>query len=249
MKIALAQEVGTLLPQFDATATPNDESYAGTVLDNTVLGLRETIACMDFGALDAAAQALSDARHVDVYGVSTSYLVGRDLVEKLKRLGIYASSFDNAYMQAISSASMGAGDVAVAVTYSGETRNVVENLAMAHDQGAVTVVITNFRDSTIVQAADIVVPTSVTQHLLPDGSLGGRIAQLLVIDLLFIRLFATNPERFRTAYSKYNHILLQKLGKPNQRFDFSSEPWHKSSPRVGVDGAEHEQEKGERGSK
>lgn len=248
MKIALAQEVGTLLPQFDATATLEDEGYAGTVLDNTVLGLRETIAGMDFAALDAAARALSEARHVDVYGVSTSYLVGRDLVEKLKRLGIYASSFDNAYTQAISSASLSAGDVAVAVTYSGETRGVVENLAMARGQGALTIALTNFRDSTIVQAADIVVPTSVTQHLLPDGSLGGRIAQLLVVDLLFIRLFAADPERFRSAFTKYNRILLQKLGRSDQRFDFGQEPWHQGAKRAEAHDADQAQDEREEGS-
>lgn len=241
MKIALAQEVGTLLPQFDDTAPLEDESYASTLLDNTVLGLRETVAGMDFGALDAAAQALGGARHVDVYGVSTSYLVGRDLVEKLKRLGIYASSFDNSYTQAISSASLGSGDVAVAITYSGETRGVIENLAMARDQGALTIALTNFRDSTIIQAADIVVPTSVTQHLLPDGSLGGRIAQLLVVDLLFVRLFATDAERFRSAFTKYNRILLQKLGRPDQRFDFAQEPWRQPGGRA-EDDTEHDQD-------
>lgn len=219
MKLALAREIGTLLPQFDASEQLHEQSHVGDVLENTILGLRETAAGMDFAALDSAVEALKGARHVDVYGVGSSFLVGRDLVDKLKRLGIYASSFDNSYMQAISSAGLGTGDVAIAITYTGETRSVIENLAMAKDHGATTIALTNFRDATIVQVADIVIPTSVTHHLVPDGSLGGRIAQLFAVDLVFIKLFASDSERFRTAFHKYNQILLKKLGRPDPRFE------------------------------
>lgn len=225
MKLALAREIGTLLPHFEAPERLDDEGHVADVLENSILGLRETAAGMDFDALDRAVAALKGARHVDVYGVGSSFLVGHDLVDKLKRLGIYASTFDNSYMQAISSAGLGLGDVAIAISYTGETRSVIENLAMAKDHGAATIALTNFRDSTIVQVADIVIPTSVTHHLVPDGSLGGRIAQLFAVDLVFIKLFASDPERFRTAFHKYNQILLKKLGKPDPRFELNQGSW------------------------
>ncbi|MBX3143353.1 MAG: MurR/RpiR family transcriptional regulator [Trueperaceae bacterium] len=225
MKLALAREIGTLLPHFEAPGRLDDEGHVTDVLENSILGLRETAAGMDFDALDRAVAALKGARHVDVYGVGSSFLVGHDLVDKLKRLGIYASSFDNSYMQAISSAGLGPGDVAIAITYTGETRSVIENLAMAKDHGATTIALTNFRDSTIVQVAEIVIPTSVTHHLVPDGSLGGRIAQLFAVDLVFIKLFASDPERFRAAFHKYNQILLKKLGKPDPRFELNQGSW------------------------
>lgn len=222
MKLALAQEIGTLLPNIEAQHEFDDDGHLREILDNTILGLQETAASMDFPALQLAVDALAHARHVDVYGASTSFLVGMDLVEKLKRLGIYASSYDNSYMQAISSAGLGKGDVAIAVTYSGETRSVVENLAMAQEQGATTIALTNFQDSTVVQVADIIIPTSVTRHLLPDGSLGGRIAQLFAIDLLFIELFASDPERFQAAFHKYNQILLKKISKSRDRLGLAN---------------------------
>lgn len=224
MKLALAREIGTLLPHFEAPERLDPDGHVTDVLENSILGLRETAAGMDFDSLDRAADRLGGARHVDVYGVGSSYLVGRDLVDKLKRLGIYASSFDNSYMQAISSAGLGDGDVAVAITFTGETRSVIENLAMARDHGATTIALTNFRDSTIVQVADVVVPTSVSQHLVPDASLGGRIAQLFTVDLLFVKLFASDPERFRNAFHKYNQILLKKLSKPDPRFPLGQDP-------------------------
>lgn len=212
MKLALAQEIGTLLPRIEAHES-SAEGHVRELLDNTLLGLQETAAQVDLPTVRRAADILARARHVDVYGAGSSYLVGADLVEKLKRLGIYASTYDNSYMQAISSGGLGAEDAAVGITYSGETQNVLDALGMAREQGASTIAITNFPDSSVVQVAELIIPTSVTRHLLPDGSLGGQMAQLFVIDLLFIELFASDPARFREAFRKYNRILLNKVSK------------------------------------
>jgi DNA-binding MurR/RpiR family transcriptional regulator len=213
MKMQLAMEVGTLLPAFEGGARLDDQGHAAAVFENTTLGLHETLEGLDHTAMNEAVAALASANKVDVYGASTSFLVGLDLVEKLKRLGIYASGYSNAYMQAISAMSLAAGDVAFAVTYSGETAEVIETLQVAGEQGATTIALTNFSDSTVVQVADIVVSTSVSRHLLPDGSMGGRIAQLYIVDLIFTKLFASDPARFAAKFHKYNQILLNKVSK------------------------------------
>lgn len=216
MKLALALEIGTLIPNLTTRDQPG-HGDASELLENTLLGLKETAAALDFTTVRRVAELLAAARHVDVYGASTSHLVGLDLLEKLKRLGIYASAYENSYMQAISSAGLGPQDVAVAVTYSGETRSVIESLASAREQGAKTVALTNFLDSSVVEFADFVLTTSVSRHLIPDGSLGGRISQLHVVDTLFVELIASDPTRFRSAFHKYNQILLQKVKKSRDR--------------------------------
>lgn len=223
MKLALALEVGTLIPNLSMRER-SSEGNAAELLENTVLGLSETAAALDIAGVQRVARLLGGARHVDVYGASTSYLVGMDLVEKLKRLGIYAATYENSYMQAISAAGLGSEDVAVAVSYSGETRSVVECLATAREQGATTVALTNFLDSSIVDVADVVLSTAVSRHLLADGSLGGRIAQLYVVDTLFIELIASDPKRFEAAFHRYNQILLQKVRKSRDRLGLGVGP-------------------------
>jgi len=217
MKLALAQEVGSLMTRIEAKDLDYPNGHARDLLENTVHGLEETAAGLDQEVVNQAAKVLSGANRVDVYAAGSSFLVASDLVEKLKRIGIYASTYANDYLQAISSAGLAPSDAAFAVSYSGETRSVVESLAIAREHGATTLALTNFPDSTIVEVADIVLPTSVSRHLVPDGSLGGRIAQLWVVDLLFIELFASDPERFRAAYRKYNEILLRKISKNRDR--------------------------------
>lgn len=223
MKLALALEIGTLIPNL-TTRQGSSQGNAAELLENTVLGLNETAAALNIGELQRVARLIAKARHVDVYGASTSYLVGMDLVEKLKRLGIYASAYENSYMQAISAAGLGPEDVAIGVSYSGETRSVVECVATAREQGATTVALTNFADSSIVDVSDAVLSTAVSRHLIPDGSLGGRIAQLYVVDALFIELIASDSDRFDAAFYRYNQIILQKVGKSRDRLGLGREP-------------------------
>ncbi len=212
MKMQLAMEVGTLLPAFEGGARLDDQGHAAAVFENTTLGLHETLEGLDHTAMNEAVAALASANKVDVYGASTSFLVGLDLVEKLKRLGTTRRVLQRIHAVHLRM-SHAAGDVAFAVTYSGETAEVIETLQVAGEQGATTIALTNFSDSTVVQVADIVVSTSVSRHLLPDGSMGGRIAQLYIVDLIFTKLFASDPARFAAKFHKYNQILLNKVSK------------------------------------
>lgn len=235
MKIALAQEVGTLVTRIEMDELREPSGHAHYLLENTVKGLQETFAGLDHEVVKRAAEVLGGANRVDVYAAGSSFLVASDLVEKLKRIGIYASTYANDYMQAISSGGLAPGDVAFAVSYSGETSSVIESMTIAKDRGATTLALTNFPDSTIVEHADIVLPTSVSSHLVPDGSLGGRIAQLWVVDLLFIELFASDPERFRRAYRTYNEILLRKIRKYRDRLGLggtTAEDAHVDEPEI-----------------
>lgn len=217
MKIALAQEIGTILPRMLDAGPGASDGVLGELLDNTIRGVQQTAASIDEAAVARAVEMIRAAPRVDVFGSGSSYLVGSDLVEKLKRLGIHANIDANDYIQAISAAGLMERDLAIGISYSGETRSTLEHLHMAREQGAGTIVVTNFVDATIVQLADVVLSTSVTHHLFPDGSLGGRIAQLLVIDLLFVRLFASDIVRFRRSYHKYNQILLNKASRTRDR--------------------------------
>jgi len=81
MRLALAQEVGTLMPRmFEGTAAPAGGDYLTELLENTILGLRETAAAFDYPSLQRAVDAIMKANRTDVCGAGSSYLVGLDLV-------------------------------------------------------------------------------------------------------------------------------------------------------------------------
>lgn len=77
-------------------------------------------------------------------------------------------------------------DVAIAVSYSGETPDVVYAFRTAREAGAKCIAITNYSGSQITEYAQITLLTSAPIPVFRSGAMASRIAQLSVIDTLFV---------------------------------------------------------------
>ena len=149
LKIFLAQEVGSLVPQLLTDPKRLSEiDYVHQVLAQTVEAIQRTVARVDDDMLHRAIDAIAEARIVDIYGAGESLVVGEHLQIKLRRLGIIANIYPNPHMQAISSASLRKGDVAIGISFSGCTQDTVDAMEFAVASGATTIAITNFPEFT-----------------------------------------------------------------------------------------------------
>ncbi|MFJ5213570.1 MurR/RpiR family transcriptional regulator [Streptomyces sp. NPDC088354] len=149
--------------------------------------LADTAAQLDVAQLEAAVGALAAARRIDVYGIGASSLVAQDLVQKLLRIGLIAHALSDPHLAVTNAVQLRQGDVAVAVTHSGHTHDVVEPLRAAFDRGATTIAITGRADGTASQYADHVLLTSSGRESeFRPAAMSSRTSQLLVVDCLFI---------------------------------------------------------------
>jgi len=212
LKISLAQEVGSLVPKV--IVEPNragDFDFVAEVLQQSIEGMKRTVATLKREMLDAAIRAIAHARLVDIYGVGESYVVGEHLHIKLRRLGIVANIYSNPHLQAISAASLKPGDVAIGISFSGCTLDTIEAIGFASKSGATTIAITNFPEFPLAQKADILLETNAVEALFPYGSISSRIAQLFIVDLIFAGLLVNYKDKYRKAYEYYNEIIQTKL--------------------------------------
>lgn len=97
--------------------------------------LADTAAGLDTVQLGAAVAAASTARRIDVYGVGASSLVGQDLAQKLLRIGLIAHAHMDPHLAVTNAVQLRSGDVAIAITHSGSTGDVIEPLRVAFDRG------------------------------------------------------------------------------------------------------------------
>jgi DNA-binding MurR/RpiR family transcriptional regulator len=77
-------------------------------------------------------------------------------------------------------------DVAVAISHTGTTIDTVESLRLASARGATTIAITNFASSPVTEHADLVLTTAARETTFRSGATASRIAQLAVVDCLFV---------------------------------------------------------------
>ncbi|UGY92099.1 MurR/RpiR family transcriptional regulator [Streptomyces gobiensis] len=172
--------------------------------------LADTAAGLDPAQVEAAVSALSAARRIDVYGVGASGLVGQDLVQKLLRIGLVAHAHCDPHLAVTNAVQLCAGDVALAITHSGRTVDVIEPLRVAFDHGATTVAITGHPDGEIAQYADHVLTTSTARESeLRPAAMSSRTSQLLVVDCLFVgvaqRTYETAAPALSASYEALAH--------------------------------------------
>lgn len=166
--------------------------------------IEETARMLDLDALEAVAAAVAQAPRIDLFGVGSSGLTAQDLAQKLQRIGLLCFASPDPHVQLQSAALLGPGAVAVGVSHSGLTVETNDALRIAHDRGATTVAVTNFPESPLVEHADVVLTTTARETKFRSGALSSRIAQLAVVDFLFVRvaqrLYDRTTENLRATY-------------------------------------------------
>jgi DNA-binding MurR/RpiR family transcriptional regulator len=148
----------------------------------------DTAGRLDVGMLAVVVDALATASRIDLYGVGASGLVAVDLQTKLQRIGRPAFAFPDPHMAMTAAALRGEGDVAIGLSHTGTTVDTIDALAEARSHGATTVTITNFPWSPISEVADFVLLTAARETTFRSGAMTSRIAQLTVVDCLFVML-------------------------------------------------------------
>lgn len=163
------------------------------------LSLADTAKVLDTESLRASVDAVSSSTRVDIFGVGASSIVGLDLQRKLTRIGRTALDWSDPHAAWTSAATLRPGNVAIAVSHSGATSDTIEFLRIARHSGATTIAITNHAGAPLAREADIVLTTAARETGFRSGALGSRIAQLMVVDCMFIGVAQSSYDRSMEA--------------------------------------------------
>jgi DNA-binding MurR/RpiR family transcriptional regulator len=161
--------------------------------------IEDTTSTLDLEALARAAEAVHRARRVDIYGVGASGFVCQDLHQKLHRIGLLASAWTDPHAALTSAALLTDQDVALGISHTGTTIDTIDALRLAAQRGATTIAITNFAASPIANHAGLLLTTAARETTFRSGATASRIAQLAVVDCLFVAVAKRSYERTMRA--------------------------------------------------
>jgi DNA-binding MurR/RpiR family transcriptional regulator len=177
-----------LEPSHDIMAGDDAATIAQKIARADARAVTDTARHLDIETLVAVVEVLVSARRIDIYGVGASGYVALDLQQKLQRIGKPAFAWPDPHMAITSAALLGPDDVVVALSHTGTTADTIDALREAGGHGARTVAITNFPRSPITTTADFVLLTAARETAFRSGAMTSRIAQLTVVDCLFVVL-------------------------------------------------------------
>ena len=172
----------------------------GQIMAADTRAMHDTAALLDLREVEKAADAIAGASRVDIYGASGSALVGAEMQFCLHRIGVAAWAWTDVHNGLASAALLHPGDVALAVSHTGQTRETIEMLAEAGSSGATTIALTSFPRSPLAEVADIVLLHAMQATTFRPDALSGRHPQLVVLDLLYIAVAQRTHDRSHAAF-------------------------------------------------
>ncbi|MGF7047436.1 DNA-binding MurR/RpiR family transcriptional regulator [Paenibacillus sp. DS2015] len=216
-KVHLASEIAQSGSDDPSHSSAYQDIVAGNPLSliveamqaNHLASIRDTTSLLDLTKLTKVVDLLCGAKRIDLYGMATSSVVAQDFYQKLIRIGVNCTAFADSHMQITSASTLGANDVAFAISYSGETPETIDALRCASNHGASTISLTSFGSNTLASLANLPLFSSSLEHGMRRGDMASRIAQLHIIDILFTGMlsqqFGNFIPKLEQSYNDVQH--------------------------------------------
>ncbi|EHK89951.1 MurR/RpiR family transcriptional regulator [Aggregatibacter actinomycetemcomitans] len=218
-KLAFSIELATARESRDDTVLeteimPDDDSLKIAHKLQAAISkvMDETVNLLDFQQLENVVRAIQKAKRVFLFGVGSSGVTAEDAKNKFMRIGVPVDATGNNHFMYMQAALLKETDVAIGISHSGYSQETAHTLKIAKQNGATTVALTHSLRSPITEHADFVLVNGNKQGKLQGDSIGTKIAQLFVLDLIYALLVqAEQDAATKTKQKTLNVILEQRI--------------------------------------
>jgi RpiR family carbohydrate utilization transcriptional regulator len=184
-KLRLAQTLAIGRPATHSVISGTDSlaSVTDKIFEYTLSSLDWARQHLDGDALKAAVRLLGAARSIEFFGYGASGIVAEDAGQKFPLFGVPCRAQSDFHQQIMAASMMRRGDLAVVISNTGRTRQIVDVASIARRNGAQIVGILGAEGpiSRLCDVALLVETLDNTNVYTPTTS---RIAALVVIDIL-----------------------------------------------------------------
>jgi len=215
-KIMLSRELAQPTKANYGELDPADDlaKVKAKVITMNMTALEETLHTLSDSELERAVEAICSAPVIHLYGVGASGFVALDAEHKFLRINRRCHAFVDSHVQCAMAALLGPGDVAIGISHSGFTQDIVDALRIAREAGATTICITNHFDSPVAAVSDIRLYTAAQEPAFRSGAIASRVAQLSIIDVLFIGVAQRDYDR-TLEYLDRTRIAVSQKQRPS----------------------------------
>lgn len=211
LKISLATDNAKPMQQIHEEISEQDDVHtiALKVFQSNMQTLENTMALLTKPAIEQATNALSTAKSIYFFGTGGSATIAMDGYHKFMRTGTPSFAFIDSHFQLMAASQLSSEDVAVVISHSGANKDTLQILHTAAEAEATIIAITSFPRSPIAIKADIVLLTSSEETEYRSEALSSRIAQLSLIDALYVNLMVNNKDKSKDVLQKIRHAIAQ----------------------------------------
>ena len=196
LKIELARETDSRSAFSFGSVTAKDSPWMALrkVTGNAVEAFQKTCQAIQEEDLKRVAEMLLSARRIDIYGAGDSGLIAQDAYIHFMRAGFPAYAVTDYLTVALSAGQLDESCVAIAISQTGQTTEIVDAMRIARRCGAKTVCISSSLVSELRDVCDVTLVTFASD-LERDQDAGiSRLAHMVVLDSLCAYMSAQRGE-------------------------------------------------------
>ena len=181
------------------------------ILQGHISALKETRLLIQEEEVEKTLRMMEEAKTIYFFGVGDSLLSAKEARNKFLRITNKVSCVDDPHMQAMTASMADEKDLIVIISYSGSTKDNVHVAKIAKKSGAKVVGITRFLKSPLTSYTDTLLVCGSNEGPLDGGSMGAKLSQLYIIDVLFQEYYRRNKEASKENNRKTSKAVVEKL--------------------------------------
>lgn len=211
IELATQEKESNTLLDTDVSETDTAKEIAiklQATLNNVI---SETINLLNFTELEKVVTELRRAKRIFLFGVGSSGLTAEDAKHKLMRIGLQTDAVTNNHFMYMQASLLKKGDVVIGISHSGASEETTKALRIARENNAICIAITHNLRSPITEVADYVLINGNRQGHMQGDSIGTKMTQLFVLDLIYALLVKAEPTKAIQQKQKTLTVLEQRV--------------------------------------
>ena len=153
-----------------------------------ISSLEETRLLLDVQVIRDCVELIRKARVIYLFGLGASLCAAKDAYLKFLRLNKLCIINEDWHSQLLQARNAGAEDLALVISYSGATAEIIECMKALKENKTPIIAITRCVQSPVSELADQKLYTAATESLFRSGAMSSRMSQLNIVDILYTAL-------------------------------------------------------------
>lgn len=209
LKIELAKDISNESLEFDNLLDPHEDmsSLLKKAYHSNIQTIEKTYGLMDPIILERVAQEVVLCRNVYLFGIGGSGTVCEDFQHKLLRIGKTSIYYADNHLQLTAVPNMQKDDLAIFISYSGKTKEIVTAAKWIKKMKIRSVAITQSPYNELGKLVDFTITIPIEEKELRIGATSSRLSSLIVIDLLYYAIARHDKDETHKRIVETRHII------------------------------------------
>ena len=191
--------------QKEIERTDSIEAIIDKITYLNISSLEETRELLDVEVLRKCVELVKNARVIYLFGLGASLCAAKDAYLKFLRLNKLCIINEDWHSQLLQARNATKEDLALVISYSGATVEIIECMKALKENGTPIIAITRCVQSPVSELADQKLYTAANESLFRSGAISSRMSQLNIVDILYTALANESYEESLDQLSK-THI-------------------------------------------